>query len=339
VPLLALLAFVLAAPPAPPTEPALDVRGVTLAHLHREGIGYGSPAAAEQMGRIAEIGGNWVALSDFAYMADVKKPDLRWGGDRTLSHEAMARSIRDAHAAGLQVMLKPHIWSRAFWGGDVWHADIAMQNEADWQAFFERYTAYVLRNASLAQEFGVDALCIGVEMAGTSHREADWRKLIRHVRQVYDGQLVYGSAFEEYQDVAWWDAVDAVGISAYFKLTDEQLADEATLRAGWQKVYADLDAFHRRVGKPIVFTEIGYTAAAKAGMQPWAHSAADPSVAYQARLYRVALEEAAKRDYLAGVFLWKWFTANTFRRHEGGDPYVIQDRPEVLAAIEQGWGE
>ena len=328
-----LLALTLAAP----VESSMPVRGVTLAHLHRGDVGYGSPAAARQMSRIAELGGNWVALSDFAYMADVKRPGLRWGGDRSLTRQGIRQSVADAHAAGLKVMLKPHIWSRAFWGGDVWHADIVMQNDADWRAFFDAYTKYVVRDAQLAQEAGADALCVGVEMQGTSGREADWRRLITEVRRVYDGPITYCAAFEEYADVPWWDAVDAVGISAYFKLTDDRLADEAALRRGWQKVYDELAAFHGRVGKPIVFLELGYTASATAGMEPWAHTPVDPDVDYQARLYRVALEEAGKRDFLLGVFLWKWFTADLYRKMEGGDAFVIQDRPPVLAAIAGAW--
>ena len=317
--------------------PALEVRGVNFAHLHRAGLGYGSGPAREQLGDVAAIGGNWIAVTDFAYMPKLDEPTLRHGGDRTLSAASLRRQVADAHAAGLKVLFKPHIWSNAFWGGDRWHGDIAMTSEADWAAFFEAYTAYVVQQATLAAEAGADGFCVGVELEGTSGREDDWRRVIAAVREVYAGPVTYCAAFGEYQDIGWWDATDAAGISAYFKLADVPLADEQALRDGWADVYADLDAFHAELGKPVVFLELGYTAGATAAMEPWAHAADDPDHAYQARLYRVALEEAAARDYMLGVFLWKWFTADAFRRHEGADPFVIQDRPQVLEAIDGAW--
>ena len=325
------------APAGPAADGGLEVRGVNFAHLHRRGHGYGAEPARRELAAVAAIGGNWVALTDFAYMPDIHRPELRFGGDRTLGRDDLTRQVADAQAAGLKVMLKPHIWSRAFWGGDVWHGDVAMTTDADWRAFFDAYTAYLVQTAELAQETRADAVCVGVELQGTSGREDDWRAVIAAVRAVYDGPITYCAAFEEYDDIAWWDATDVAGISAYFKLADVESADAATLRAGWERVYAGLDAFHARTGKPVAFLELGYTAGATAAMEPWAHKADDPDAEYQARLYRVALEEAGKRDYLVGVFLWKWFTSADFARIEGHDPYIIQDRPAVLDAVEKAW--
>ncbi|MEM6560175.1 MAG: hypothetical protein AAF656_01130 [Planctomycetota bacterium] len=315
---------------------ALDVRGVTVAHLHRRGSGYGSAAYVQQLAELNTLGANWIALNNFAYMRDIRRPGLRWGGDRTLTDADMRQAVRSAHDAGLKVLLKPHLWSNAFWRGQ-WHGDVAMSSEADWEAFFENYTAYLLAEARIAADTGADALCIGVEMEGTSHRSDDWRKLIAAVREVYDGPITYCAAFMEYRKIDWWDAVDVVGISAYFKLSDERLADEAELRRGWADVYDDLADFHAETGKPIAFLELGYTASETAAAEPWSYELDGEDIDYQARLYRVAIEECAKRDFMVGVFVWKWFSGGDHERLEGRDNFVVQNRPAVRAAIRDAW--
>ena len=315
----------------------LDIRGVTFAHLHRRGVGYGSEPARRELDRMAVLGVNWIALNDFAYMPDVTGPVVAFGRDRSMTRDDLRRQIADAHNRGIKVLLKPHIWASSFWDGK-WHGDIRMDDEAEWAAFFDNYTAYILDQAKLAAETGADGLSVGVEMKGASGREEDWRRLVAKVREVYDGPVTYSANSDEWPDVAWWDALDVVGITAYFPLAEGADPTDADLRAGWAGVYDRLDAFHAEVGLPIVFTELGYSASDTAAREPWRHDEQNPDTAFQARLYRVALEEAARRDYVAGVFLWKWFTADTYARHEGGDVFVFQDRPETLAVLAKAFG-
>lgn len=187
--------------------PPMEVRGVTLASLHRSNIGYGSESCREQLDVLADLGCNWVALCDFAWMQSVDDPAVRYRAGDSPEGD-LAQTIRDANARGIKVMVKPHIWSRDFGNGADWHGTIAMTNEADWATFFENYTTYIVAQAKIAQTAGADALCVGVEMKAASHREADWRKLISEVRKHFDGALTYGANTDEYQQVTWWDALD-----------------------------------------------------------------------------------------------------------------------------------
>jgi hypothetical protein len=253
---------------------------------------------------------------------------------RSGEKDGLGQTIRDAHAAGLKVLIKPHIWSRDFGGNKKWHGDIAMTSEADWATWFEQYSRYVLQQAKLAAEHKAEALSVGCELEGTSVvQEKRWRALIAEVRKVYGGYVIYSAAFAEWPKVPWWDAVDCIGIDAYMPLTDVENASEEQLRAGWARLYdAEIGPFQRRWNKPICFTEMGYTASVHAAARPWAYDVDRPSTAYQARLYKVALEEAAKRPYVRGAFLWKWFTSDPSSRGRG-EPFMIQDRPDVLEAI------
>ncbi len=313
------------------------VKGVSLAHLHRRGYGYGSEECRQELQRISALGANWVALNDFAYMPSVNSPVVSFNRDRSMSEADVRQTIRDAHAAGLKVLVKPHIWSREFWNNSKWHGDIAMSSEADWDAWFEQYGAYVLHHARIAQEEKADGLCLGVEYAGTVGQEARWRRLIAEVRKVYKGPLTYSAHWAEYDKIAWWDAVDVIGIGAYFPLAEVDNPSEQAVRQGWARVYADLEALHRRTGRPICFLELGYTPATKAAREPWAYDVPEENTALQAMLYRVAVEEAAKRDFVIGVFVWKWFTSDEWRRFERHEPFDMQDREPVLEVLRNAW--
>jgi len=51
------------------------VKGVSLAHAMRGG-GYGSDACCAELKKIADLGGNWVSISDFAFMQSVTQPSV-----------------------------------------------------------------------------------------------------------------------------------------------------------------------------------------------------------------------------------------------------------------------
>jgi hypothetical protein len=314
----------------------LEVKGVALANLHRGNVGYGSDDCRQQLKVIAELGANWVAISEFAYMPQVDQPSVQYRADRSMDH--IARTIRDAHALGLKVMLKPHLWSRTFYTQGKWCGDIRMNSQADWDRFFAEYGEFILRDARTAQQAGADALCVGVELqAVTTTQEARFRELITQVRAIYKGHLTYAAAYGEAPQVRFWDALDCIGIDAYYPIASSELATEDQLRAGWAGVYQQLEAMAKQWNKPICFTEIGYTDSATAGMEPWRWQTFRPSAEYQARLYRVAVEEATKRDYIRGLFVWKWFTSDRWRQSEPNESFCVQDRPLVLDVLRQAW--
>ena len=326
-----------AAPAAFAQTAPMQAQGVSLAHLHRGDVGYGSDACRQQLALLKSLGVNYIALNDFAYIASINSPDVRYNRDPTLTGDTLLQTVLDAKALGLKVMLKPHLWSRDFGRGGKWHGDIEMASEEDYDRFFDGYTRYLLVQADIATRGGADSLCVGLEYVKLSTQTARWQKLIADVRKVYRGHLTYSSAFLEWKDIQFWNDLDSVGISAYFPIAQNDHAADAEIVAGWQCVYHELDAFHARTNKPIWFLEIGYTRAPSAGREPWSYGVTNPSDEYQARLYRIAIEEASKRKYMLGVFLWKWFSADSFQRFERFDPFAIQNNPGVVDAMAAAW--
>src|SRR4051794_10234953 len=223
---------------------AWNVNGVALAHGGRGGRGYGSEDCRQQLKTISSLGGNWIAVSDFAWMGGVNEPHVRFGWSDEA--EGIPQVIRDAHAAGLKVLVKPHLWSRDFGRAGKWHGDIRMTSEADWDTWFKDYGDYILAQAKQAATTGAEAFCVGVEYDGTIDQDRRWRKLIADVRAVFPGKLTYASSCFSWKKVPWWDALDCIGIDAYFPVASSPSSSEDELRAGWAKVYDEMEPEVRR---------------------------------------------------------------------------------------------
>ena len=113
-----------------------------------------------------------------------------------------------------------------------------------------------------------------------SRLESQWREIIGQVRNIYRGDVTYAANFDQYQDVAFWDALDFIGVNAYFPLrepvpsaTPTDLDEELT--AGWKRILGELQTFrvtNRLQEKSFLFTEIGYTYRKNTTLAPWARS-------------------------------------------------------------------
>ena len=174
--------------------------------------------------------------------------------------------------------------------------------------------------------------------------EERWRALVRRVRAVTDARLTYAANWDTFEDVPFWDALDAVGIQAYFPLVDEadegEAVDVARLERGWVDVLDDLRALHRSTGKPVVFTELGYTFSPYAASRPWEDAPRGGSEdeaqarALQERCLRVGLRVLDReRAWLRGAFLWKWFVGEP---HYGDADFHL-DTPRLREALREEW--
>jgi hypothetical protein len=66
----------------------------------------------------------------------------------------------------------------------------------------------------------VDYFVIGTELGQPFHRVDQWRDVIKNIRSLYGGSVTYSVNWGEFFDVIWWDDLDAIGLDAYYPLTD-----------------------------------------------------------------------------------------------------------------------
>lgn len=287
--------------------------GVCLAHTWRFGVesGYGTPTAQQTLERLKKLGVDAVSLTPFGFMLSPSSDTVHLIGEHRggESDAAVAAMARQAHARGMRVMLKPHIWIR----GGEWIGAQTLRDEAGWARWFESYGAFIVHYARLAEAERMETLTLGVELARASVRDRPrWQAIIRDVRAAYHGRLLYAANWDEAEHVVFWDLVDAVGVDEYQPLTSKKDASIEELRAGWKAVVARLQALSERTRKPIVITELGYRARADAATAPslWPQGdgAARVDTAHQAACYRAALEALTAAPFVHGIYVWKWFT-------------------------------
>ena len=146
-----------------------------------------------------------------------------------------------------------------------------------------------------------------MELAGTVDRNRDWNWVIENVRTRFKGPLTYAANWDNYWNVSFWDALDYVGIDAYFELATEGRVDTEDLLSAWEPWIQELDAFHEIVKKPILFTEIGCCSLAGASARPWDWTIpGQVDLQEQARYYEAAFRAVWEKPWFYGVHWWTW---------------------------------
>ena len=295
---------------------------------------------------------NWISQTPFGWQQQHNSPVIAFHSNRGLWGErdiGLTHTAQLAKQKGIKTLLKPHIWLRR--GNGKWRSDIEMDNPEAWKEWFDQYEKFILHHARLAEENGFEGLCIGTELYITSTKhEKEWRAIIANIRKVYSGQLTYAANFyKEYEEIQFWDALDFIGLQAYFPLTDKETPSLKTLEKGWESHYKELKKLYKKWQKPIVFTEVGYRSSKDAAIRPWEWeergevSTNKISAKTQALCYEAMFKTFWQEEWMTGVFLWKWTSQNhgqqiDNKRRRQPSPLSFTPKEEGLKVI-QSWYE
>ena len=288
------------------------------------------------MDRLAALGCDWAALAfvvcqEHFYSTDIK-PDYRY----TVTDKDVAVAVERLHARGMKVCMKPMVNIM----DGTWRARITFPEKETgrldfWQEWFSSYTAFLCHYAEIAQETGCEMFCVGCEMLGTEHKEAEWRQTIAKVREIYHGPLVYNTNHGKEFGITWWDAVDYIGTSAYYPVAEQPGETVEHMQEQWEaqkEHFAELSRLHG--GKPVLFMEIGCRSAAGCAMMPWdfSHREFPYSEEEQANFYDACLRALWQEPWFAGCFWWDWYTKLPQRTPEMGFSIVNKKAEKVLQA-------
>jgi len=267
---------------------------------------------AHLLDEIRDLGATDVLLVIPLYQQNVSSHDIDRRPGKTPSDVAVLRTLQQAKARGLRTSVLPIVRltdrSRRQWRGRI-------QPKAGVDAWFAAYEKHLLRYATIAERGGADRFVVGSELLSLERHERQWRLLIGATRKVFTGKLTYSANWDHFDPIQFWDALDEVGVTAYFELVshDGQVTD-LELDKGWVGPAAGLARLQRRLRKPLFITEVGYPAKVTAARYPWDETrkaALAPDL--QAQLYRAFCrnlrphpdDQAALR--LSGFFFWNWF--------------------------------
>lgn len=278
------------------------LRGMTVS-CAGHGREWGSEIMTGTLRELKGLGVEWVSIHPYARITS--DGEVRFQKAAESGYLAAAAERVAKEKVGLFWL--PHI---AYWGSRFeWRGAIEFGDDAAaWRRFFDGYREFIVDQAAFAEKSGVRLFAVGIEYDATLHHEAEWRRILAAVRAVYSGVLVYAANWDRVEAVPFWDAVDLIGVQAYFPVSHEAYPGREAIERGWQAPLTKLRELASRHNKPVLFTEIGYDLAAQAAREPWLPATVDTreNRELRRRLIETALAGLEKEPYLLGLFWWKW---------------------------------
>jgi len=292
---------------------------------------------AADLAPIRELGADWISQTPFGWSSSLTSDEIRFRPDGGLwgeTDDGLAKTATWARKLGIKTLLKPHVWVRH----GAWQGDLAMETDEAWTQWFASYDAFIVHYARLAEAEKLEALAVGTELAKTTSRTADWRRIIAHVREVYHGKLTYCANWnDEVERVGFWDALDFIGVQAYYPLATTPRPSKKEIGAAWAPIAAKLAALAKRTGKPVAFTEIGFKSHAGALVAPWVWTTEGAvDLELQRDAYAAMFETFWSQPWFSGTFIWKWHPGGRVRRPDDRD-FTPQGKP-ALAVIKEYYG-
>jgi len=290
-----------------------SMKGMTINAWSAEA--YNSSDFDQSIANLANIGANWVTFTVFWFMntSDATKmyrrPDLYTASDSSLIH-----AIQKAHELNIKIALKPMV--------DVvdgtWRGQIAPSN---WTLWFENYHSFINYYVNLAEANNVELFVVGTELKSSQPYESEWRQVINETRDIFFRNITYAANWDSYRpsSVKFWDALDYVGVDAYFPLTNSYNPTLSQLISAWSYCTKsgfvgrnwtnELYSTYTQTGKEIIFTEIGYCSQDGTNTQPWDwNTSLTVDLQEQADCYQAALEVLKDKEWFEGWFWWNWET-------------------------------
>jgi hypothetical protein len=240
------------------------------------------------------------------YQHDVRSVRIAAHPRFTPTDATVERVLRAARRLGLKVLLFPILRLEYAVTPQEWRGSLRPRDPAAW---WQSYRTLMLKLARVGQRHRTELFCVGSELGAMDTDPAPWEPLLREVRDVYRGRLVYSANWDHYDKVRIWHLVDVAGLSAYYQLTDPGERPTALrLTHAWREVRTQISRWRVRTGKPLLFTELGYHSQRGTSAWPWDESAEKPvSVEEQADCYRAFVRVWDGVSYLEGVYFWNWF--------------------------------
>jgi hypothetical protein len=265
-----------------------------------------SAAAGQSMRNLRQLGVDTVALNVFWFQDKVSSTAIAEDAGRFSITESAARhAIRSIKSLGMDVLLKPQVDVRdGAWRGTINPAP------ADRSAWFGSYGEFINTWAAIARDEGAIGLSVGTEMNAVQRHDVEWRAVVASARGRFGGWLTYSANWDAYQNVPFWDALDVVGIDAYFPLSRSDNPTAAELRHSWTRLATTIADWRSSNGfgdRPVIFSEVGYRSVHGAARRPYRFGAAGAvDLRTQADAYEALLSVMTHQPWFGGAFFWNW---------------------------------
>lgn len=289
----------------------MEIKGFTYGYFAKKGL-YNSQEGLYSQNALLETGINWVCLAIPVNQKSYSSSEIYFDYRFNMPDLEIIDTINRFHEKKVKVCLKPMInCSDGVWRALIDFPDETMFNEdCYWKQWFEFYQAFLEHYAQIAEYTKCEMFCLGCEMLGTERKEDYWRETIAKVRKIYKGFLVYNTNHGKEEYAKWYDAIDFLGTSAYYPVETAAGGSLQEMENEWKKIAENLKSVSQKIGKKIIFMEIGCRSALGCAKMPWdfTHQEFPFSEEEQANFYESSLKVMSKEDWFMGYFWWDWST-------------------------------
>lgn len=271
---------------------------------------------------VKKVGAGWISTVPYGFMR-IGETGIRFNNKRQWwgeTEEGIIKTCQYAQENGIKVMLKPQIWSHTGWIGDQ-----DFETDLEWEEWEVNYTKFIMFYANLASELELEMFCIGTELKNHILKRPDYyKKLIKEIRKIYCGKLIYSANWDSYSNVSFWQDLDYIGLSAYFPINEKVTPSVKYLLEKWKPIVDELEVVSKKYKKPVVFTEYGFLSVDGSGGKTWILEKNVRSLAIneqaQANCFEALYQAFESQSFWAGGFIWKWFPFG-----KGGEGYNERD--------------
>jgi hypothetical protein len=264
---------------------------------------YSSTDSNTSLANAKNAGCEWVAINVWWFQdtatSTVIAPDYTRYSVRPQSVKV---AVDRCHQLGMKVMLKPMLDIKT----GEWRANIVPST-----AWFNAYHGFLNYWADFAEANNCEMLCIGCEFENTSSWATQWRSVASDVRTHFSGPITYAVNHGGENAISWWDALDYIGIDAYYSLTDSNSSNLAQLTTAWTNRANSIETWRNNnwPDMNILFTEVGYGSYDGANRWPWAvYDTLALDLNEQNDCYKALLSVCKNRPWWKGAFWWAWET-------------------------------
>ena len=266
---------------------------------------YSSTDSNMSLANAKNAGCQWVAINVWWFQdtiySTVIEPNYSLYSVRP---ESVKVAVDRCHQLGMKVMLKPNVdlaHDPSHWRGDIVPST----------AWFNEYHNFINFWADFAEQNNVELFSIGCEFENTSSWATEWRSVASDVRTHYSGPITYAVNHGGESAISWWDALDYIGIDAYYSLTDSNSSNLAQLTTAWTSRANSIQTWRNNnwPDMNVLFTEVGYGSYDGANRWPWTvKSSFAVDVNEQNDCYKALLSVCKDRPWWKGAFWWAWET-------------------------------
>jgi hypothetical protein len=276
--------------------------GATLSFYGEHVNGAGSYQT--QLNMLAQSGSHSVSFIVPWQLKDIRSNEISPYSDQRERDDVLRTCIRKAKALGLSVMLMPLIslnhTAKGEWRGRLRPTQPTL--------FWRSYGKFISRYAVLSQQEGVSLFSVGSELSSLENELGHWHAIIKDVRSVFSGSLIYSANWDHFEQVPFWNELDYVGISGYFELTSKTDASVKELVKSWSNIRVVVLDWLSQFSKPLIFTELGYPSCDGGAVFPWNYTRkTEIDLEEQRRAFEAFRKVWSHEPKLHGVYFWNWW--------------------------------